>query len=211
MITFEIGGKDYELPTGWHEVNLEKFEKIVKHSSILSEYKSKVLYAIELFAILLEAPVDDIMKLDRSSYEILAEKCQWAQNGKIPSIKKDTFEIDGETWVAFTNLNKLNMGDSVSLELMINESNEQNILINILPILIRKQKTKMVDGKEVKVPSEFDADNYELTKQLFRKELMVSDVMWIKDFFFDGANQSSITMNHTSEKEKKSQKKTMKK
>jgi len=199
MITFEIGGKDYELPEGWDEVSLEKFEKIVKHGSILSEYKSKILYAIELIAILLDAPVDDITRLDRPSYEILAEKCSWA-NGvpKTRMVKK--WNINDVEYIAFEELNKLTMGDSVSLELMINESNEQNVISNILPILVRKAKKVMRDGKEVLEPGEFDADNYEKTKELFRKHMMISDVIWIKDFFLDGAKASSITMKATSEK-----------
>lgn len=202
MITFEIGGRDYELPESWEEVNLEKFERIVKHSSVLSEYKSKILYAIELFAILLDAPTEDIKKLDRHSYEVLAEKCSWA-NERVPSKKKSKWTIEGVDYIAFEELNKLTMGDSISLELMINESNEQNIITNILPILIRKSKKVMKGDKEVIEPSEFDSENYEQTKQLFRKHMNVSDVIWIKDFFLDGGIASSTTTKAISAKQKK--------
>lgn len=199
---FEINNKDYNLPQDWSEVNLEKFERIVKHSGILSEYKSKILFAIEMFGILLDAPTEEIKKLDRKSYDILAQNCQWATD-EVKSSKRREWEFNGERWVSFDELNKLTMGDSISLELMINESNEQNLLTNILPILIRKEKKVMRGDKEITLLEEFDADTYEETKQLFRKNIMVSDVIWIKDFFLDGEVISSTTSKATLASRKK--------
>jgi hypothetical protein len=202
MKIFEINNKDYNLPQDWNEVNLEKFERIVKHSGILSEYKSKILYAIEMFGILLDAPIDEIKKLDRKSYDILAENCEWATK-EVVSSKRREWQFDGETWRSFDELNKLTMGDSISLELMINESNEQNLLTNILPILIRKEKKVTRGDKEITILEDFDAESYEETKQLFRKNIMVSDVIWLKDFFLNGEVISSTTSKVTSESHKK--------
>jgi hypothetical protein len=202
MKIFEINNKDYNLPQDWNEVNLEKFERIVKHSGILSEYKSKILYAIEMFGILLDAPIDEIKKLDRKSYDILAENCEWATK-EVVSSKRREWQFDGETWRSFDELNKLTMGDSISLELMINESNEQNLLTNILPILIRKEKKVTRGDKEITILEDFDAESYEETKQLFRKNMMVSDVIWLKDFFLNGEVISSTTSKVTSESHKK--------
>lgn len=208
MITFEINNRDYDLPESWNEVNLAMFEKIMKHTSVLNDYKSKILYAIEMFAILLDAPVEDIKRLDRASYEKLAEKCLWA-SGTIKSIKTNRWVIEGETYVAFETLDKMTMGDSISLELMINKSNDQDILTNILPILIRKTKKVIKGDTEIEVPCDFDAENYEEIKQLFRKHLKVGEVLWIKDFFLNGVAQSSTTTKATSVSQKK--KKTNKK
>mgnify|MGYP003640850182 CR=1 FL=1 len=202
MKIFEINNKDYNLPQDWNEVNLEMFERIVKHSGILSEYKSKILYAIEMFGILLDAPIDEIKKLDRKSYDILANNCEWATK-EVVSSKRREWKLDGETWRSFDELNKLTMGDSISLELMINESNEQNLLTNILPILIRKEKKVTRGDKEITILEDFDAESYEETKQLFRKNIMVSDVIWLKDFFLNGEVISSTTSKVTSESHKK--------
>ena len=61
----------------------------------------------------------------------------------------------------------------------------------------------MRDGKEVELPSDFDADRYEETKQLFKENLNVEDVIWIKDFFLDGVSQSSIITKATSGSQKR--------
>ena len=65
------------MPQGWNDINIEKFEKLVKHFSILSDYKSQFQYAIELFAILLDAPIDNLSKITRGSFEILGEKVKY--------------------------------------------------------------------------------------------------------------------------------------
>jgi hypothetical protein len=185
MIIIEIEGNEYNLPQGWDEVTLDMFEKISSHSLLLSEFKSETLFSLEMFSILLKCPVNDIKKLTRKSFEILAEKCAWANKEIVPrKVKK--FLIDGEVYVPVKDLNSLTMGDSVSLELMINESNESNILTNILPIILRKGKTILKGSKEVLVPSEFDADNYGETRELFKQNLMVSDIIEFKLFFLNG-------------------------
>jgi hypothetical protein len=76
------------------------------------------------------------------------------------------------------------MGDNVSLEMMINESNEATLLINILPILLRKVKiVKDELGNEVEELMPFDAEKYQMMKTLFMKNIFITDVINFKDFF----------------------------
>ena len=183
MMVIELEGMEYNLPEGWSEINLEKFEKLVKHFSVLSEYKSQFQYAIELFAILLDAPIENLSKITKGSFEILSEKVKWS-NGQIESTGVKEWTIDGEDYIAIKNLNSLEMGEVVSLELQISNSKNWELLTNILPILIRKVKVvNLPNGETKKVPEKFDADNYEETKEFFRKHLMVADVNELKDFF----------------------------
>ena len=185
MIKVEIGDNEYDLPQGWEEVSLQKFERIAKHSSLLNEFKSETLFALEMFALLLDAPIEDIKKLNRGAFAILTEKCEWA-NKEIKPKKRNKFDIDGITYIPVKNLDALSMGDSISLEMMINESDDSDILTNIMPILLRKAKKVLKGDKEVMVPSEFDADEYAETRELFRKRLMVTDVIEFKTFFLNG-------------------------
>jgi hypothetical protein len=183
MMVIELEGMEYNLPEGWGEINLEKFEKLVKHFSILSEYKSQYQYAIELFSILLDAPIESLSKITKGSFEILSEKIKWS-NEQIESTGVKEWVIDGEDYIAIKNLNSLEMGEMVSLELQITNSKNWEMLSNVLPILVRKVKVvNLPNGEIKKVPEKFDADNYEETKELFRKHLMVADVNELKDFF----------------------------
>lgn len=182
MIVVEILDKEYNLPEGWHEVSVEKFERIIKHSTFLSEYKSQVLFSLEMIAIILDAPIEDIKRLNKESFEILVEKCLWTK-GEIMPTPKDEIYIDDAVYIPIKDFNKLTMGDTVSIEVMIAESKPEEVLGNILPVLIRKGVTKVKEGKSVLVPGEFDADEYNELKDLFKKNIMVTDVINIKSFF----------------------------
>lgn len=183
MIIIELEGKEYRMPESWTEVKLETFEKIVKHISVLSDYKSQYQYAIELFSILTDAPTDDLYGMTKASFEELSKRCEWA-SGDVEATDVKSWVIEGEEFMAVKDLNSLTMGDTISLELTIQNSQSWELLTNILPILIRKVKViSKPDGEVKKVPEKFDADNYEETKQLFRKHLNVADVNQLKDFF----------------------------
>lgn len=183
MITIELDGKEYNMPEGWHEINIEKFEKLVKHFSILNDYKSQYQYAIELFCILCEAPYEQMSKISKGSFETLATKIEWTKSDITPTGTKQ-FNINGDEYMTIENLNALEMGDVVSLELQIANSQNWEMLTNMLPILIRKaKKVEKSDGTFKIVPDKFDADSYEETKNLFRKHLMVADVNELRSFF----------------------------
>jgi len=183
MMVIELEGVEYNLPESWSEINIEKFEKLINHYSILSEYKSQYQYAIELFAIMLGSPIETLSKITKGSFEILTEKVKWSNDPIQPTGVKE-FIIDKVEYMAVKNLNSLEMGEVVSLELQIANSSAHELLTNILPILVRKVKViTLPNGDTKKVPDKFDADNYEETKQLFRKHLMVADVNELRDFF----------------------------
>jgi len=199
MIIIEMGGKDYNLPEGWNEVNLEMFRKIQRLSSVLNSYKSKTQFALEMTGILMNAPISDLMKLDRESYEVLSDKCAWVQDEIKTNRKVKSFEINGETWMPLDNFNKLSMGDQISIELMISESDEVDILGNILPMMIRRAVKKIRNGEEVLVPGEFDVENYEETKSLLLNNLFITDVLNLQSFFFGGEVASTTIMKATLE------------
>lgn len=183
MIIIEINNKEYNLPQGWNEVSIEMFEKIMKQASILSTYKSQVLYSLEMFSILSGASIDELKEMNRESFDKMGDLCDWV-NDEIPPTGKSEWIIDGVEYKAISNMNGLSMGDNISLELMINESDEANILGNILPILIRKtKKITKEDGSIKTTIAEFDADNYSDTRELFKKNLNVADVFQLKSFF----------------------------
>jgi len=182
MKIIEIGEKEYMMPESWGDVSVAKFEKLAKHNSLLNTYKSETLFTLEMFSLILDAPLDDIKRLDRESFTILASELSWL-NSDMDWTGKKEYEIDGENYVCLDNLNKLSMGDSISLELMVGQSSPENILSNILPVLIRKVKKVNKNGKEIMKLEDFDAERFEEIKSLYSEKLMVADVIRVKDFF----------------------------
>lgn len=184
MYNIKIKEDVYKLPEGWHEVTLKKYKKIIVHNTLMQEYKSKTLFAIELFAILLECDVDLLKKMSQKDFNKLSEKISWANKKIIPTNKKQ-FQINGDLYVPVKNMNDLSMGEAVDLETIINDSRDEELLINLLPILIRKAKTIVKDGENILVPSDYDMDIYNKTKQLFEDNLNVADVIKFRDFFLN--------------------------
>lgn len=185
MKIFELEGKEYMMPEGWHEVNLGLFERIVEHTDNLSEYKSNIQFALEMLSILLGMPFEDLKRLNRASFEALSDACQWTNDPIEPTNKKE-FEINGDIYVPLSDLNQITMGENIDLEILATNSKGNEMLTNILPILIRKAIPKSVKGKTKLIPSEYDSSQYDDTKELFREHLMVADVIGLRDSFFFG-------------------------
>jgi hypothetical protein len=121
--------------------------------------------------------------MNRESFDKMGDLCDWV-NDEIPTTDVNSWIIEGVEYRAVSNMNALTMGDNISLEIMINESDEANILGNILPILIRKTKQVTKEDGSVKVSlTDFDADNYDETRTLFKKHFNVADVFQLKSFF----------------------------
>lgn len=183
MIKIEIKEKEYEVPSGWHEVNLELYEKIMVQLTILKDYKSEIEYTLDMFSVISGAPKEDLRELTRAGFMKMVEVCNWA-NEPIKATGKKIFVIDGVEWMAIKDMNKLSMGDTISLELIIKDSNEINIVTNIMPILIRPvKKIKGLNGKFEKIPGEFEAERYNEIKELFKKNLYIANIYDLKGFF----------------------------
>jgi hypothetical protein len=75
------------------------------------------------------------------------------------------------------------MGDNISLELLIKDSDEANMLINILPVLLRKVKKVKTEDGEIEELEPFVAEKYNERKTLFGKSIFITDVINFRDFF----------------------------
>ena len=182
MLVIEIGENKYNLAEGWEEISVRKFERIIKHSQFLSEYKSQTLFALEMFSILLDAPLEEVKRLNKESFSILSDKCAWV-NGEVKPSNKIEFQINGDLYIAMKDFNTLSMGDAVSLELIINDSSNDNMIGNILPVLVRKAKPIIKNGETKLVAEDFNDSEYSELKELFLDNLMIVDVIGLKDFF----------------------------
>lgn len=182
MVVVKIGDKEYNLPESWSEVNLEKFSKIIEKNALIKEYKSQILFGLEIFSILIDAPVDDLKSLTKTSFEVLTKETEWLNN-EVVGGEKDEFIIEGEIYRPLKDLNKLTMGDNISLEMMIAESNEATLLLNILPILLRRVRKIKTEMGEIEELEPFDAAIYNERKKLFMKHINITDVISFKDFF----------------------------
>ena len=186
MKIVEIDGQDYNMPEGWHEVTVEKFYKFTAHADKMKEYKSDTLFSLEMYSILLDAPADVIKKLTQESYVILTDELSWISKDVKPS-EKIQFNIEDNVYVPIREFQKMTMGEMIDIELMIADSDKNELMINLLPILVRKAEPKFKGSKTKLVPSEYDSSKYFELKELFKKNLMITDVISFNDFFLTTA------------------------
>ena len=182
MVIVKIAEHEYNLPESWDEVNLEKFKKIIEKNQLISEYKSQILFGLEILSILIDCEVENLKNISKASFETLVKEIDWINTSPVAK-EKEEFIILGERWKPMRDLNKLTMGDNISLELMINSSNEATLLINILPILLRKVKVVKLESGETKEElMPFDDGKYEELKDAIQKNIFITEVMNFKDF-----------------------------
>jgi len=149
-----------------------------------------------MFAAITGAPMSDLSKLTRAGFDVMVKLTEWA-NEPIKPTNKKTFVVGGSEFIAIEDMSTLTMGDTISIELMVKESKEWELLPNMLPILLRRVKEVEKGGKIKKMPADFDPNEYAELRELFRKELMVADVFRLKVFFSNTEKPSSTTIKDT--------------
>lgn len=183
MKIIELNGVDYNLPESWNEVTIKKFGELYSVSTLLSEFKSEIEFSLNVWSILLSCPIDELKKITRTAFTSLGEWTTWITE-EPQSSGITEWEIDGEKWKTYENLDNLPMGDVISLELMIKESTDYEIIGNIVPILIRRVKTKTgSNGKEKEVMEDFRAEDYKTIREKLINHVPITDVIRLKDFF----------------------------
>jgi hypothetical protein len=202
MIIVKIGAEEFSLPEGWHEVNLRTFQTVISLNERIEEWKSTVEFSIEVFTSLIGCPKENIMNLTRESFNTLVEETKWLYT-EVPSNPKEEFELLGSKWRLLKDLNKLTMGETISLELKISESNATTILANIVPILLRRVKEVKVSDKIETSLMAFEADKYEQLREEVLDKINVTEIISFRDFFSNGVTASSGTTKVTSVKQGK--------
>lgn len=182
MLIVKIEEKEWNLPESWSEVNLKKFEGILRKNTQISEYKSQIKFSLEILSILLDCRVEDLHNLTKESFETLTNEIAFIKDAPI-GVDKELFIIGGKKYKLLKDLNKLKMGDNISLELMIKESTEADLLINILPILLREVKEVKVGDDIEQSLCDFDAEKYAELKTLFSENIFITEVINFKSFF----------------------------
>ena len=182
MVVVKIADKEWNLPESWSEVSLEKFSKIILKNSQIEEYKSQIKFSLEILSILLDCEIEDLNNLTKESFEKLTSEIDFIGTAPV-GVDKEDFYFEGKRWRLLKDLNKLKMGDNISLELVIKESNDATLLINILPILLREVKEIKVDDKIEIQLKDFDAEKYDELKTLFMKNIFITEVINFKSFF----------------------------
>ena len=198
MIDIIINGKEFSLPESWKEVKLKTFLQLEDIEKRKKEYLSELKYSIEVISILLGCDADLLYDLDSDGFQKITQEIEWMN--KLPENNKlSIIEIEGQTYAFPKDLNKLTMGEIISIE--INIKNKEYDLLKLLSILLRPAKKVKDDetGEEIWVQEPFRANNMEYREKLFLEHLSYYDVFSFIQAFSDGGVLSSLPMKDTLE------------
>lgn len=187
MKSFELNGKEYQCPENWNEMSLKLYVNIAKLEEKKSEYILGELYLLKIIEAICDAEDGELDELTletvndiSTSIVFLQEQTEW------PIVK--TLEIEGTTYVFPNDLNKLTMGEYISMKtFQENTQSQSDAMPYILAIILRPGKLIKDEetGEEKWVQDKFTANNIEFRKNLFLKQ-SVMNLMGPINFFLGG-------------------------
>jgi hypothetical protein len=203
MLRFNLGEKEFVLPTEWEEITLGKYLSLSEIGKKLeSKYAFNELYVMRVLEILTEADSGDLDDLTIQALNELSEKIAFLSSEP----KFEVFqhiEIDGKDYAFPEDLYQIKAGEYISIKtLQENEKDPTQFYLNLLSILLRpaKRVKNLETGKESWVQEKFNAENLCFRKDLY-KNLPITKVLGTINFFLNGKDMSKInTQVFTKEK-----------
>jgi hypothetical protein len=187
MKNFKLDDKDYQVPENWNEMSLKLYVNVAKLEEKKSEYLLGELYLLKIIEAICDAEdgeLDDLTLEDvndiSKSIGFLQEEAEW------PNVK--ILEIEGTTYVFPSDLNKLTMGEYISMKtFQENISSQAEAIPYILAIILRPGKLVKNEetGEEKWVQDKFTANNIDYRKEVFLNQ-PVMDLMGPIGFFLGG-------------------------
>lgn len=180
MIKTEQG--EINVPTSWNDINLNTYIKICKLEENKSKYVSDELYIIELVNIILDGKID-IDDLTFSEFDTLTIEFAKILTDRSFETSKEII-IEGVEY-KFIDINKIKIGEYISLKTISQDRNIYDALPEILTILIRPINEK------------YNPDLSNSRIEMFSNKLMVGDFLKGVSFFLTGKEEFITTMKDT--------------
>lgn len=159
-ITFEVDGKEYEIPD---YITIEDYVKVFKVKDLfVDEY-----FAAKVLSILTGAKVDDLLTVN---YQVL-EKLAGLALSKFPKDKRfyQKFEFNGKEYGFLPDWRKMSYGEFIDLDtLMSRKDNELLDSVHLMTAIMYRPiiKTKRNGAYEIE---EYDMDKMEERAEEFKK------------------------------------------
>jgi hypothetical protein len=184
MIKVTLPTGSYKLPEDWDEVSFELLLKL-RAIDLESLADSKILFMASIISTILGCDKKEILSLDSDSFVILSEKVEWFNKFDIKPTFKKEFTFNDKNYTLVDNFDKLSIGEQASIEQYLMQGGEENA-DKIIAVILRE---KGEDGKIVP----FDADTIDARAEVFRKNMLVTDVQGLTNFITAGEKTSTET------------------
>lgn len=190
MLKVNIEDREYKVCSDWSEILFGQY------IDILNIYKDKYTDIEKglrfIAAMIIDGNKDeflsDLFKLSPSDFQTLTTYCEWVKEdiNKLidQSSEVKSFEIDGNSYVIKDNYDKLDMGEMLSVELLIQNNKSLDPLEIAFGVLFRKADE---NGK----PVEFSEEEFVNIITGLRNKVKLIDVYKYISFFLRGEKNST--------------------
>ena len=157
------------VPTGWSDISLDKYQKIEKYY----ENKEEKFNVIDVLDILIDKDREYIEQLPAEFLETILTHLVFLSLTPDVKLSSNKIKINGEEYV-INVMEKLKLGEYVAVDTVL--KNDRHDYASILAILCRK-------NGEV-YDSTFEAEKFEERKKMFEKQ-PVTSILQIIHFFLN--------------------------
>lgn len=179
--------KEYNILDSWDELNIQNYIDIIElYQNIDNQIEE--MFLVKFISILSDIPKDELL----NSYdEDLIKFTEIIEEFKLDNLLKEpkyNFNLNDKLY-AWNNMNKLTLGEKISLKLLDKQSkNQGDAILNLLSIIVRPAKEKTNEFGEVEYdvePFVGDMSILEKRKELCKK-ILAKNALFILDCFTDG-------------------------
>jgi hypothetical protein len=191
MKLFTIEEREYRMPTEWNDVTLDVYVRMAELEERREAFGLPELYLLKVLECLCSAEDGDLDELTLDTVNELVALIGYIQEEPTWT-NTNHLVIDEVDYVFPNDLNKLTMGEYISIKTLQENNTTAGIIPYILAIILRPG-TKEVDvemGKERWVQEKFSTANLEFRKELFMKQ-PVFNLMGPVTFFLNGKGIST--------------------
>lgn len=178
-IILNVDGEDreFKIPEKWGEVKVKQASKLF---NLDREGKNQLELTISVVSILTDMDEELIYMMTQEQFIELVDVVKFT-NEEVKGELKDFVTIDGVDYYLKKDFEKLNMGEIISIDTLINQSNGNlpNVMSKMLCIFLRK---KTNEGELETFRNSF------MDREDMFNELYITDVNDIFLFFFAGKN-----------------------
>jgi hypothetical protein len=192
MKQFKIREQEYQMPTDWNDVSLGVYVKLADLEERKEAFGIPELYLLKMLEALCNVEEGELDELTLDMVNELVNDVAFVQEQPTWN-NSHHLVIEGVDYVFPADLNRLTMGEYISIKTLQENNTTSGIIPYILAIILRPG-TKSVDaetGKEVWIQDKFSTANIEYRRDIFMKQ-PVFNLMGPVSFFLSG-NETSTT------------------
>jgi hypothetical protein len=187
MKQFELNEKTFQYPENWQELSVKRYVNIARLQENKTDEILGELFLLKMIEALCDAEDGELDDLTLEIVHEISTTINFLQdNCEFPTTKY--LEIDGVTYVFPNDLNKLTMGEYISMKtFQENLKSQAEAMPYILAIILRPGQIVKDEetGEEKWVQDKFTANNIEWRKNLFLEQ-PVYNMMGPINFFLGG-------------------------